>query len=1267
MSSDSAGLIAADAAARLAAQRELARPFVLEAGAGTGKTATLVARVLAWCLGPGWARSEERAAEARRAEGPVPAGPRRGDDPSDPEAVAARTLDRLVAITFTEAAAAEMAEKVAAALAEVAAGRVAVGFEPRAPAVERAEQSRRARALLSQLDRLNVSTIHAFCRRLLAAHPLAAGLAPDLEVDAEGEVLEEVLREVLDERLRAAYSSTAGDSAYLDLAAAGVGPRELAEAARALVLAGVPAEELEREAFTPALGAARVAELRRAAEGLLAAGSRLRAVRRSLNKRSITHDVLDGVERLEGIELHPAASAALALDHACRQAREALAEDCCKRLREWAEARLNVGEQKEVGEAAPALALAAAELERLLACFAALQPLRFEAARQALGPVLAEVRARLRARGAIHYQALLTEARALLTRRREVRAQVRRGIDQLLVDEFQDTDHVQCDLIRLLALDGPPAERPGLFLVGDPKQSIYGWRSADLAAYDGFVAEVLAAGGVRERLSVNFRSVPAILAEVERLIEPVMERDEGVQPAFQPLAASERRRGDAGFSAGGRSPVEHWLSWSAGGEGGAAATPASKATEIEAAAIARDLRSLHDQHGASWAEAAILLRSTTDLDVYLRALQEASIPYAVAQERSYFRRREILDASALVRAVLDPADHLALVTCLRAPWVGVPDAALPRLWREGLPRLATDLAAGDAVAFARLEALAAQVGAEVAALASEIPGLAELAGWERSLVAFLEALAALRSSFAGDPADVFVDKLRAWTVIEATEAARFLGPWRLANLDRFFRRLAEWLDEGGDAQAVPRFLRQAVTDARLAPEGRPRAGGTDAVTVMTIHKAKGLDFRHVYVPQLHKRPRTTATATTEARELPGQGWELLLLGAPSPGFWQVREHEARVRAAEQVRLLYVAATRAKDRLVLLGSPVRPRASGGAGEGARPPSPARAACFAELLALRRPPPPDAEEALARLAAEGRWSELDPRGVLWGFPDLWSRGEPAEEAGRAATSEQDRAAALPTPAELAAGHAELEQVLAAAATRQARPFSGRASAEAHERLEALFDGAGEGRGGDGPARAARSVAQAVGSAVHRLLEAFSADGDAVTALARARRTAESSLERGLAGAELDAARERFAALVDRLTAGPLWPRFLALQSAIVARELPVLLPPPAGTELAGVEPAAAAPVGFVAGAADLLYRDPGTGELVIVDYKTDEVESDDALAARAAAYRSQAETYQRAVQEGLGLSYRPRCELWFLAPGRVWEEPGSRSSPAPPPPV
>src|SRR6185295_5820523 len=154
-----------DREARRAAQTRFEAPLVLQAGAGTGKTTTLIARLLAWTLGEGWELAARCLAE-RAVAG--------GREEEAPDRVAAEVLGRIVAITFTEAAAAEMAGRAARELAGLAAGGEAAGWLETGHLPPAAERSRRARALLGTLDHLAVRTIHAFCRGLLADHPLEA-------------------------------------------------------------------------------------------------------------------------------------------------------------------------------------------------------------------------------------------------------------------------------------------------------------------------------------------------------------------------------------------------------------------------------------------------------------------------------------------------------------------------------------------------------------------------------------------------------------------------------------------------------------------------------------------------------------------------------------------------------------------------------------------------------------------------------------------------------------------------------------------------------------------------------------------------------------------------------------------------------------------------------------------------------------------------------------------------------------------------------------
>jgi ATP-dependent exoDNAse (exonuclease V) beta subunit len=165
-------------------------------------------------------------------------------------------------------------------------------------------------------------------------------------------------------------------------------------------------------------------------------------------------------------------------------------------------------------------------------------------------------------------------------------------------------------------------------------------------------------------------------------------------------------------------------------------------------------------------------------------------------------------------------------------------------------------------------------------------------------------------------------------------------------------------------------------------------------------------------------------------------------------------------------------------------------------------------------------------------------------------------------------------------------------------------------------------------------------AAGSAVHSALEAWDLEAEPESELARQLARLPDVVEELVPVAARDAALSRARELLTRAFSSGLVKRLRALHGAILARELPVLLPPAGGD---------GGPVGYVAGTIDLLYREPDGG-LVVVDYKTDQVESAD-LAARAAVYAPQGAAYTRAVQEALALASPPRFELWFLAAGEV----------------
>lgn len=1172
-----------DRLARTAAQTVFDRPVVLEAGAGTGKTTALVGRIVAWALGRGWERAEREEAEARASAGRC--------DPPEAERVAARVLDGTVAITFTDAAAAEMATRVGTALRELADGRLPLGVLEEGLCSEPDARLQRARALLAALDHLRVSTIHAFCRRLLAAYPIEARVHPVFRVDPDERLSEAVARAVVEARYREAMAGS-GDPDVLRLAASGIGPDAIVAAILALAREGIPAAALRGGDGWRRETGELLAELGAAAGDLAALlGERLGGSR----KLAKAAEVADSCLRLAG----RIAAGQCSLADAHEAVKTRLDDSVLDRLSDWRRGKLNKSESEAFGPIADRLAELAGVVRETATFVRCLDEAVHAAASRVVGAWLEETRARLRREGVAGFGDLLRICRELLTSEPAVACRERRSIHQLLVDEFQDTDAVQCEILAVLGLGGQPGERPGIFLVGDPKQSIYGWRQADLAAYQAFVDRVLGEGGELHRLSVNFRSVAAVLEEVERAMRPVMRPEPGVQPAFEPLIVGPRLRGDPGFLAGERGPVEYWV------------TPAREAQgdedvgEIEPRAVAADIRDLHDRHGVAWGEFAILMRSTGELDAYLHALREAAVPHVVERDRSYYLRREVIDASALIRAVVDPLDHLALITWMRSATVGVPDAALLPLWRNGFPELVSELSNGDEASHARISAAIAGAAASTPA----VPGLDRVRGWEASLAAAVETLGQLRASFARDPAAVFVERLRTASLIEATEAARVLGRYRLANLDRLFRSLLDEVDrQGADPEAILAALRRAVSERRDEEEGRLREQVTEAVRVMTIHRAKGLDFGHVYLVNADREMPNERMPETGAAMTAGS-WQTVLFGVPSPGWRHVTARRRRVAEAELVRTLYVALTRAKRRVVVAG-----RWDRAVREGAGP-------SHLALLSRREGGVPGLESLAAGCREHGaRWVNLTAE-----------RAQPGE------TTEAIEAAALPDRVAVEADERALRAAAESSRLRAARSYTGAASTEAHRRVrEELAESVGSAEAAVRTPSAARAMESATlaGTAVHSLLERLDLGGDVMAQI----RTWPGAL--GDLLRERPEARRRADELVARLLGSILPGRLSALAGSVLARELPIIVPP-AGEE---------GPVGAVIGAVDLLYRDAATGEVVVADYKTDRV-GGEALAARVEAYRPQLETYAGAIGQALGLDALPATELWFLHAGVV----------------
>jgi ATP-dependent helicase/nuclease subunit A len=491
---------------------------------------------------------------------------------------------------------------------------------------------------------------------------------------------------------------------------------------------------------------------------------------------------------------------------------------------------------------------------------------------------------------------LLLWARDLLRDNHHVRDHFHRRTRRVLVDEFQDTDPVQAELIAWLCAP-PGAEgdwralspEPGsLFVVGDPKQSIYRFRGADMAIYDTVKRGPLA--GELEYLTRNFRSSDELLHWLNRLFDRVLEAREGVQPPNAPL--------DSGISMAaelGRPSVVVVRSEAGGGnanarreqEFGLIARAVSRAVRDEAWPVRDPLRG-EAIRPAQWRDVAILVPARTGIERLESALQRYGIPYRFEGGRGFFVRQEVRDVISLLHAIDDPTDAISIVAGLRSLAFGCSDENL-LLWQLEHGRfdyrpVRTDWTGPEPVRDAML--MLADLNRAARGLS-----LAELVRTAIERTGLVEAALSLPSG-AQSAANVMklLDHAREFSAAGSGALRAFTG----------------WLAR----------QRESQVDELDAPVAEER---DDAVRVMTIHAAKGLEFPIVCLANLES---SGPGGQTDAVGNVQQGRIDLKLGSKSqgtfctPGWEDVKPQEDEALEAERDRLLYVATTRARDHLVI---------------------------------------------------------------------------------------------------------------------------------------------------------------------------------------------------------------------------------------------------------------------------------------------------------------------------------------------------------------
>ncbi|HLM32337.1 MAG TPA: UvrD-helicase domain-containing protein [Solirubrobacterales bacterium] len=745
------------------------RDAFLEAGAGSGKTTVLVDRYCA-------AVTEDGAA-----------------------------VEAILAFTFTERAAAEMRTRVRRELAARAASARDVG---------ELELAAELKAAARATERAWVMTIHAFCRRLLASHPLAAGLDPRFRV--------------LDAAEAARLRDRAANAALDELLAGG--DERVARAAAA---------------YQP---------------------WRLTSMTVTAHERLRSQGIAEP-------QLPPA-------------------PDPCHSPAAGQEAReLTPAEVEDAAAAREAI-------ERLLEGFHA----RYEALKEE--------------RSALDFQDLELRALALLRGSSAVATAWRGRFTHLLVDEFQDTNRVQLELVDALRGDGTR-----VFMVGDENQSIYRFRNADLEVFREQRRVALEAPD-RDVLPLrgNFRSLPAVLAGVNfvgrTLLDGFAELSAGRAPSSGAGEVELLLTLDEGRGAEARK-------WDAAGiDLDPPPTGSGKRVVAEARFLAQRLRQLVDTGEAERGDIVVLLRAFTHVDAYEEALERAGLRPFVIGGRGYWTQQQVEDMVRLLGVVSNPLDDEYLFGTLASFAVGVSPDALWLLRRAADPEEGAHRHVWPALAAAYGDAEKPQRWSPE--WLDHLP-----AEDEQRLRRFCGILRALRAEAPLLSLEELIERTMGVFGYDLGLIARRGGVGRMANLRKLMRLAREY--ERNEGRDLAGFLALAAESAkRDEREGMAavQAEGHDGVRVMTVHAAKGLQFPVVAVPDLGRRLNAGHSSgdlvigpAPDGDAANRFGMRLRFPAGTPLGLWELidlnaQENEA--TAEEACRLVYVAASRAEDRLILSG-------------------------------------------------------------------------------------------------------------------------------------------------------------------------------------------------------------------------------------------------------------------------------------------------------------------------------------------------------------
>jgi ATP-dependent helicase/nuclease subunit A len=806
----------------------------------------------------------------------------------------------IVAVTFTEKAAREMVSRIRREI------------RSRIDESKSAAERERWRVHRNALDSARIGTIHSLCASILRAHPAEASLDPAFEVIEEIEaaaLLERAIQQAIDEAAR-------DDNPPRNLIEifAYMSPHDVQEAIRLLVAQG----ERARRALSKLASSAADEILKFWQETL----NQLRfdAARALVERREWASDAQtisrlqasDASDKREQCRAQVAALLASLPSKDDPDDRDSLARAlldiaACINLqggskKKWSSEEDFIAVKEALSRLRDAvrseklLALELNDLDRVAAEITARLTRLYEKARERFRALKAE-------RAALDFNDLEEITGQLLSSHKEVcdrYTDPARGLLRaLMVDEFQDTSPLQKQILWKIA------PRSGeFFIIGDSKQSIYRFRGADVTVFHDAQIEFTSKGGSEVGMDTCFRTHERLINFVNHIFETVFTRESRYDTPYEVMSANRQPVSAA-------APIElHIVTQDKQQEN---RLTTGELREIEATLIARRIKEIIEQgqvlvcereraaRPARHDDFAILFQASTHFEIYEQALADASVPYVTIAGRGFYDRQEITDITNLLAFLVSPNDSLRLAAALRSPMFALSDETLFRL--RSRPRTLWKSLCDESL---------------------------EHREDEREAVAFArDTLSRLRAIAGRFSAAEIITAAVEETGYLATLMALPHGERRCANLEKFIEQ-AHALSSMTLSEVVERTTKLRFKEVR---EGEATIEEAGAVRLMTVHKSKGLEFPIVWIADATSKggrdkdkvaahPDFGVSVNVEAGVIETADERL----RPA-SFEMLKRIEEQMDRAEKKRLLYVAATRARDHLIVSGTMGRGKAAG----------------------------------------------------------------------------------------------------------------------------------------------------------------------------------------------------------------------------------------------------------------------------------------------------------------------------------------------------